>query len=40
MSTYMFELQENLSGQLYPLLVDMLDGHQVPLRGDRVVTPV
>lgn len=30
--THMFEFQENLSGQLDPLLVDVLDGHQVPLR--------
>lgn len=28
----MFEFQQNLSGQLDPLLVDVLDGHQVPLR--------
>lgn len=30
--THVFELQQDLSGQLDPLLVDVLDGHQVPLR--------
>lgn len=32
-----------MSGQLYPLLVDMLDGHQVPLcaaRKDRTINPI
>lgn len=31
----MFELEQHLSGEVDPLLVHMLDGHQIPLRDKR-----
>lgn len=34
-STHMLEVQQHLPGQLNPLLVDVLDGHQVALRARK-----